>query len=110
MTLTKRLAAGLCGVASALVMGSGIAAASPDASAIVNSTCSYPQVMAAMNAEDPVMAATVSSNMMANAWLQQLVAAPPAQRQVMVNQAQQVPAVQQYSGLIAQVANTCNNY
>jgi hemophore-related protein len=114
MSLTTKLVASFCGVASALIVGSGlgagVASAAPDTNAIVNSTCTYPQVMAALNAENPDVAAQVTGNPLANSWLQQLVAAPPAQRQVMVNQAQQVPAVQQYSGLIGQVANTCNNY
>jgi len=79
-------------------------------SAIINSTCSYPQVMAALNAQSPDVANQVSSNPVATAWLQQLVASPPSQRRQMVQQAQSVPAVQQYSALISQVANTCNNY
>jgi hemophore-related protein len=47
---------------------------------------------------------------MAVAWLQQLIASPTDQRRQMVQQAQSVPAVQQYEVLILQVANTCNNF
>jgi hemophore-related protein len=98
------------GLALSMITGAGIASASPDVSPIVNSTCTYPQVMAALNAENPDAANQVTSNPIANAWLQQLVASPPSGRQAMVQQAQGVPALQQYTGLIYQVANTCNNY
>ncbi|WP_435405538.1 hemophore-related protein [Mycolicibacterium komossense] len=108
--MTTKLVASLCGAAATLIVGGGLASATPDTNAIVNSTCSYPQVMAALNAQDPAVAAKVSSNPLATAWLQQLVAAPPPQRQVMVDQAAGVPEVQQYSGLIGQVATSCNNY
>jgi hemophore-related protein len=110
MQMTTKLVASLCGAAATLIVGSGIASASPDMGSIVNSTCSYPQVISALNAENPAVAAQVTGNPLATAWLQQLVAAPPPQRQVMVNQAAGVPEVQQYSGLIGQVASTCNNY
>ena len=110
MRLMTKLVAGSCGLAFALTTGAGIASAQPDVSPIINSTCTYPQVMAALNAENPDAANQVTSNPVANAWLQQLVASPPAGRRQMVQQAQGVPAVQQYSGLIFQVAGTCNNF
>jgi hemophore-related protein len=110
MPLTMRLVAGSCGLALSLLAGGGIASAEPDVTPIINSTCTYPQVMAALNAEDPGAAHQVSSNPVATAWLQQLVASGPDGRRQMVKQAQGVPAVQQYTGLISQVASTCNNY
>jgi hemophore-related protein len=110
MRLMTKLVAGSCGLAFALTTGAGIASAQPDVSPIINSTCTYPQVMAALNAQSPDMANQISSNPMATAWLQQLVASPPAGRRQMVQQAQGVPAVQQYTGLIFQVAGTCNNF
>ena len=70
----------------------------------------HPQVMAALNAENPDAANQVSSNPVATAWLQQLVASGPDGRRQMVKQAQAVPAVQQYTGLISKVASTCNNF
>ena len=50
MRLATRMIAGVCGVAGSLIVGSGIAAAAPNIDAIVNSTCTYPQVIAALNA------------------------------------------------------------
>ena len=110
MPLTSRLTIGFGGLLLSLVVGGGIASAAPDVNAIVNSTCTYPQVMAALNAQSPDAANQLSSNPAATAWLQRLVASPPDQRQQMIAQVQSLPALQQYNGLISQVAHTCNNY
>ena len=98
------------GLALALSTGAGIASAQPDASAIINSTCTYPQVMAALNDQSPATANDLNANPLAAAWLQGLVAAPPHQRAQMVRQVQSVPALQPYIPVIYQVANTCNRY
>jgi len=108
--LVTRLTVGSAGVLLTLFAGGGIAAAQPNVESIVNSTCSYPQVMAALNAQSPDIASQVSANPVATAWIQQLVASPPDQRRQMVIEAQSVPAAQEYSGLISQVANTCGNF
>lgn len=105
-----KMAAGLGGLALALAAGSGIAAAAPGDAAIVNSTCTYPQVIAALTAEDPVAAGQLTSSPMANAFVQDLVNAPPAQRQAKIDQVRAYPQAAQYSGLISQVATTCNNF
>jgi hemophore-related protein len=98
------------GVALSLSAAAGIASAQPDTSAIVNSTCTFPQVIAALNATDAGVAAEFNSQPMAVNWLHSLVAAPPAQRARMVQQVQALPALQPYMPVIYQVANTCNNY
>ncbi|MCT7657980.1 hemophore-related protein [Mycobacterium deserti] len=93
-----------------LTLGIGVASAQPAVDAIVNSTCSYPQVMAALKAQDPKMASQVSANPAMVAGLKQLVAAGPDERRRMVSQWQNVPAVQPYIGLISSVVGTCNSY
>jgi hemophore-related protein len=98
------------GLALSLSTGAGIASAEPDVSAIVNSTCTYPQVMAALNDQSPAVANELNANPLAVGWLQGLVAAPPDERRQMVQQVQDDPAIQPYTGVIVQVANTCNNY
>jgi hemophore-related protein len=110
MPLTTRLIFGSGGLLLSLIAGGGIASAAPDVSAIVNSTCTYPQVMAALNAQSPDAAIQLSASPAGTAWLQRLVASPPDQRQQMVAQVQRLPALQQYTGLISQVTNTCNSY
>ena len=98
------------GLALSLSTGAGIASAQPDENAIVNSTCTYPQVMAALNAQSPETANELNANPVATGWLQGLVAAPPDQRAEMVQQVQGTPALQPYLPVIFQVAGTCNNY
>jgi hemophore-related protein len=98
------------GMALSLGTGAGIASAQPDVSAVVNSTCSYPQVMAALNDQNPGVASELNANPIATGWLQGLVAAPPEQRAQMVQQVQDSPGVQPYLPVIFQVANTCNRY
>lgn len=106
----SRMVAGCCGAALALGLGGGIASAQPNVDAIVNSTCTYPQVMAALNAQDPALANKLASDPMANGFVQQLVASPPDGRRQMVAQVQAIPAAAAYTGVINQVATSCNNF
>jgi hemophore-related protein len=110
MPSTMKLVVAFSGLAMALTTGAGIASAQPDTSVIVNSTCTYPQVMAALNDQSPDLANQLSKTPAATAWLKGLIAAGPEQRRAMVAQAQAVPAVRQYTPVIMQVASTCNNY
>ena len=79
-------------------------------SAVVNSTCTYPQVMAALNDQNPDVASELNANPIASGWLQGLVAAPPDQRAQMVQQVQGIPGLQPYIPVIYQVASTCSRY
>lgn len=108
--MMKRMIVCSGGALVALAAGSGIAAASPDVETIVNSTCTYPQVMAALNAQSPEAAGQLSSSPVATSWLQQLVASPPDGRRAMIAQIQAYPQLESYTGLINQVAGSCNNY
>ena len=110
MLSKTKLVVASAGLALALSSGAGIASAQPDTNAIVNSTCTYAQVMNALNARNPGVAAELNSQPVAIGWLQNLVAAPPAQRQRMVNQVQGLPALQPYMPVIYDVAAACSNY
>ena len=105
-----RLAAAVAGLALSLTVGAGVASADPDLGPIVNTTCSYPQVMAALNAQDPAAAAQINSSSLAQSALQRFLAAPPSERLEMAQRIESSPRAQQYFGLIQQVAATCNNY
>ena len=111
-------------VAVAATMGVGVASAGPDLTPIINTTCSYAQVTAALNAVSPDMAAKLAQNPMVSSRLQSFLAAPIDERQQM---AQQVMArrggggggggaaaagvnPQQILATLTQVVNTCNNY
>jgi hemophore-related protein len=107
---TKFVVIACVGLALSLSTGAGIASAEPDASAIINSTCTYPQVMEALDDQSPATANELNGNPIATGWLQGLVAAPPDQRAQMVQQVQGIPALQSYMPVIFQVANSCNSY
>lgn len=105
-----KLAAVFGGMAAALMAGTAIASAAPGDEAIVNSTCSYPQVIAALNAENPAAADELATSPLANGFVRDLVDSPPAERQQKIDQFRSYPQVAQYSGLISQVAGSCNGY
>jgi hemophore-related protein len=106
MTWTTRLIVACGGLAAAVTAATGTAGAQPDVEAVVNSTCTYPQVMAALTDQDPKSAA----DPVVTGWVQQLIASPPDGRRVMVAQVQGLPTLQPYLGLIIQITHTCNNY
>jgi len=105
-----RLVAAVSGLALSLLAGAGIASADPDLGPAINTTCSYPQVVAALNAQSPDAAAKFNQSSMAQGWLRSFLASTPAQRAQMAQQAQGMPGASQYIGLIGQIATTCNNF
>lgn len=110
MLSRTKLVVAAAGLALSLSAGAGVASATPDASAIINSTCTYPQVTAALNDQSPETASELNASPLASGWLQGLVAAPPDQRAQMIQQVQGFPGLQQYMPVIFQVASTCNRY
>jgi len=110
MPVTNRLIVGCSGFTLALIASCGIASAEPNVNAIANSTCTYPQVMAAINAENPAAANQLSNSPLVTSWLQQLVASPPDGRRAMIEQAQGIPGFAPWTGLFNQVAGSCNNF
>lgn len=97
-------------VGLSLTAGVGIAAADPDLGPAVNTTCSYAQVVGAMNAQSPAAAAEFNASPSAQSFLQSFLASPPAQRQQMAQQALNTPEAAQFVGLVVPIANTCANY
>jgi hemophore-related protein len=119
---TMTVAIALLGLGS--VAGAGVASAQPDLSPLINTTCSYQQVTAALGAQAPDLAAELSKYPPAQAKLQRFLAAPVDARQTMVQQALAAhpqwqntidgkagtsQGRQVQSELLA-VAGTCNNY
>ena len=89
LSLTKLAAVG--GLAVALTAGAGVASADP-MDGIINTTCNYGQVMAALNATDPGAAAQFNESPMAQGYLRQFLASPPPRRAQMAQQIQAMPA------------------
>jgi hemophore-related protein len=106
MTWTTRLIVACGGLAAVVVAATGTAGAQPDVDAVVNSTCTYPQVAAALHDQAPESAA----DPVVNGWVQQLIASPPDGRRVMVAQVQGLPTLQPYLDLIMRITHSCNNY
>ena len=108
LSLTK-LAAAVGGVAVALTAGSGIASADP-LDPVVNTTCNYGQVMAALNAQDPAAAAQLTASPFAVNYLRNFLASAPSQRLQMARQIQPMPQAAPYFNDVIAVAGSCNNY
>jgi hemophore-related protein len=97
-------------IALSLTSGGAVASADPDLGPVVNTTCTYPQAVAAMNDQAPAAAQQFSASPLAQSWLRSFLAAPADRRQRMVQQVQSLPAFQQYVGVVQQVAGVCSNY
>ena len=110
MILRTKVVVAATGMALSLGLSSGIASAQPDVTPVVTTTCSYDQVIAALNDHSPGSAAEFTGNPVAVGWLHQFLGAPVDQRRQMLQQVQSIPAAAPYTGLVLQVANSCNNY
>jgi len=108
-TWTKAVVA-IGGLAVSLTAGAGIASADPDLSPLINTTCTYPQAVAALNAQAPDAAATFNESAMAQSWLKSFLASAPDQRQRMAANIAKSASLQQYLGVMQTVAGVCNNY
>lgn len=97
------------GLALSLTAGAGMASAQ-DLSAIINTTCTYPQVLGALNAQDPAAAAELTSSPLAVGVVQDFLASPVPQRQQTAARLSSMPAAQQYLDTMLLVAGSCNGY
>ena len=108
-------------VAVGATLGLGVASADPDLDPIINTTCNYAQVTAALNTQAPDLAAKLAQNPRASSRLQSFLAAPVDERRQMAQQAMAMAPQfqgamgggmnpQQILGELTQVANICHNY
>ena len=105
-----RLLAAVGTLALSLTPGTGVASADPDLGPVVNTTCNYSQVTAALNAQDPAAAAEFNDSPEAQSWLRSFLASPRGQRQQMLQEVQGMQGTEEYVGTVVRLANTCNNY
>jgi len=105
-----RLAVAVGGLALSLTAGAGVASADPDLGPIIHTNCTYPQAVAALNAQNPAAAAIFSESPETQAFLRQFIASSPDQRLRMAQQVQSSPTARPYFGVIQQIFATCNNY
>jgi hemophore-related protein len=105
-----RVAAAVGGLALSLAAGAGVASATPDLGPAVNTTCSYPQLVSALNAQGPEVSAGFSQSPVLQAGLRQFLTSGPAKRQQMAEQLANQPAFAPYMGPVEQAFLTCNNF
>lgn len=103
--LTTGAAAAVGGLALSLTAGAGLAAADP----IVDTTCTYEQVIAAANAQGPAAAAFIQSPQQ-QAGLRQFIDSSPAQRQPMAAKIRANPANAALLPTIENVFSSCSNF
>jgi hemophore-related protein len=90
--------------------GGGIASADPDLGPAVNTTCTYDQLVAALNAQDPTLAALFNNSPEPQAGLRQFLAAPPSQRKAMAQEIASNPDAQPYIPVLQRTFDTCHNF
>ncbi|BBX48041.1 hemophore-related protein [Mycobacterium cookii] len=97
-----------------LAAGAGIASADPDLSPAFNTTCTYSQVVSALNVEFPIAAAQLNASPTAQAALRGFLDSSPDQRRQIADELESKPGAQpyaqQFGGYVVQIATTCNNY
>lgn len=106
---TKVLVAG-GGIAMSLAAGAGVASAAPDLGPLVGTTCSYPQIVAAINSQSPEAANELTTQPMAQSMLNNFLASPADQRQQIAQQVLAMPMGQQYPVDTQKVASTCSSF
>lgn len=105
-----RLAVAVGGLTLSLIAGAGVASADPDLGPAVNTTCTYDQLVAALNAQDPIIAAAFNASPEAQSGLRQFLAGSPSQRKQTAQEIVSNPDAQPYLGVLQQTFNTCHNY
>jgi hemophore-related protein len=102
-----RLVVVVCTLALAWTTGAGVASAEPDLSPFINTTCTYSQAAAALNALSPDGGKEFNASPMTQTWLHAFLDSPVEQRRQLI---QQAPALGQYTALVVAMGNTCKNY
>jgi hemophore-related protein len=105
-----RVAAAVGGLTLWLIAGTGIASAEPDLGPAVNTTCTYDQLVAALNAQDPMIAAVFNSSPQMQSGLREFLAGSPSQRRQIAQQIVNGPHAQPYIGVLQRTFDTCQNY
>jgi hemophore-related protein len=119
-----KVVAGVGVLTAVSVGGAGIASADPGDGPLIETTCSYPQLMAALQVEAPEASARLAEHPEAQAKLQQFVALPVDQRKqrlqafldrnpdvrAKIDQKRATQEGQTKMQMLAGLAATCHNY
>lgn len=107
---STRMAAAVGGLTLALGAGTGIASAAPDLGPAIDTTCSYPQLVSALNAQDRKVGMAFSGSPILQKGLRDFLAAGPDARARLAQDVVAAPMFQPYLGSIEQAFVTCNNF
>lgn len=119
-----RIVAGIGVFAAVSMSGAGIASAEPGAGPLIETTCSYAQLMAALQVEAPEASARLARRPDAQAKLQEFVALPVDQRKqrvqgfldrnpdvrAKIDERRSTAEGQGKVQMLARLAATCHNY
>ncbi|KKW65761.1 hemophore-related protein [Mycolicibacterium elephantis] len=105
-----RLAVVVGGVALSLGAGAGVASAAPDLGPAINTTCTYGQLVAALEAQNPQVAAAFNKTPIVQRGLNEFLAAGPEQRAKTAQHVASAPQMQPYLPAIEAAFATCNNF
>ena len=113
--LLTRVGVGVGSLALSLTAGVGVASADPDLGSAVDSTCTYSQFVAALNAQNPQYVSVFNSSPQLQAQLQGFIAAPPEQRQQIAQETvdapeNQTPQNQQILQVVQTTFDMCSNF
>jgi hemophore-related protein len=113
--LLTRVGVAVGSLALSLTAGAGVASADPDLGSAVNTTCTYPQFVAALNAQNPQYGSLFNSSPELQGQLQRFLAAPRDERQRLAQQAMsapenQSPQNQQILSITQKAFDTCSNF
>ena len=108
--LLTRVGVAVGSLALSLTAGVGVASADPDLGSAVDSTCTYSQFVAALNAQNPEYGSAFNLSPDLQAQLQQFLASPRDQRQQWAQAVVSTPANQQLLPIIQKAFDTCNNF
>jgi len=106
--LSTRLVLALGGLALLLTTGVGVAYADPDP--LVETSCTYEQFMAALQAQSPSTAKAFNANSAAQSMLRTFLDSPVDQRQQILQQAAGTPLGKELGPGVLRIAQTCNKY
>ena len=107
---STKLAVAIGGAAAFLAAGAGVASAAPDLGPALNTTCSYPQLVTALNTQGPDAAAVFNQSPALQLGLQQFVVSGPTQRRQLAQQLLSTPGIDPYVPSIQQAFLTCNDF
>ena len=113
--LLTRVGVAVGSLAVSLTAGAGVASAGPNLFSAVNSTCTYSQFVAALNAQNPQFVSAFNSSPQLQEQLQTFIAAPRDQRQQIAQAAvdapeNQTPQNQQILLIVQKTFDTCSNF